>query len=205
MWPEASKEQLTPAQLGVLKRAVRGKQVVDLGAGVWAPLSGLCASLGARLVTAVEMHNFEVDRSTLISRGVRLYRGEIQEFMRTLDGKSIDVALISWPWLSMSPSTVVRMLDRCRTVIYIGKNTDGVRCGGGGEPTHRAFWRELLRRPVVEHASARIQTAIVYGELTEHARPKDAWLDEELAALSSEALEYVERPTCCQDARGAGV
>lgn len=189
MWPESGNERLTPAQLAVLERAVRGKQVVDLGAGVWASLSALCARLGARLVTAVEKQDFEADRSVMIALGVRLYQGEIQDFMRTLDGQDIDVALISWPWLSMAPISIERLLERCRTVVYIGKNTSDVRCGSGKNVAHAAFWQHLTKRAIVETEPDPIQVVTVYGP--PYSSPVDrALIEEERAALSVDVVRY---------------
>ena len=158
---------LTPKQLAAFARHVANRDVTDLGAGdQW--LSRLAVMHKASSVTAVDKEPLKFVRGVVAVNGYfAFYTPEI------------DLAIISWP--SNYRCGLTALIERARTVIYLGKCTDGVACGTP------CLWEHLTRREVLWHEPDRTNTLIVYGPEPCDREP----LLEERAGLNSETvLDY---------------
>src|SRR6185295_6166075 len=75
------------------------------------------------------------------------------------------------------------LVRRANVVIYLGKNTDGTVCGGGG------LWCELIQREILSYEPDPKNTLIVYGP----ARVGRELRGEEFAACNLERIHrYAE-------------
>lgn len=184
--------RLSPEQTEALRRHVKGRVVHDLGAGL-CNLSVALLDLGAKRVIAIEKEKMPVlDRPGLVQVRASFQdaagsedvehawgRAEIErarEFVR-----SIDVAFLSWPPNYPVPG-LLDLLERARSVVYVGKNTDSSACGWG-----RLFRLALIPRRVLAHVPDPKNTLIVYGRV---AGPRRL-LGEEFAALVSAQEQVV--------------
>lgn len=73
-----------------------------------------------------------------------------------------DVAFISWP-VPYDSAELTELERLFKTVIYLGKNTDGLSCGSA------SFWYDMICRPVLGAIEHRENSLIIYG------RPETNW------------------------------
>jgi len=94
--------------------------------------------------------------------------------------ESIDVAFASWP---QNDEDTVRellpLLERAATIVYLGKNTDGVMCG-----TSRLF-HHLAGRVLLGYVPDRQNVLAIYGAPLGRQRAGAELRQEERAGLSA--------------------
>jgi hypothetical protein len=143
-------------------RFVRDQVVHDLGCGDQV-LSRALVRLGAARVMAVDAS----PPTELPGAEITTVRATFQEY---LDGSpQIDVAFVSWP-LNFPEPALLCLVARARTVIYLGKCTDGVFCGWPG------LFRHFLGRKLLAHVPHPVNTLCVYGEPL--VKPREGELEE---------------------------
>jgi hypothetical protein len=82
-------------------------------------------------------------------------------------------------------SGLLWLLSRFKTVIYLGKNTDGRACAWPG------FFDEMSHRPVLDHIPDRRNTLIVWGKKDKNL--KREFLLEEVAGMDwSKCYSFVD-------------
>lgn len=155
---------LTKPQASTLRSFVRGKTVFDLGAGDLS-LAILVKKWGAARVVGV-------DRKRMPSiPGIERIEGD----WAYSDVKEVpEVALLSWPINSPNPR-LLKLVKKSRSVVYLGKNTDGTCCGWPG------LFEHLLERKVLSYKPDRANTLIIYGAAGRH--PRETKLGEEIGGL----------------------
>lgn len=163
-----------------LRPYVQDRVVHDLGCGNLRQVPFLL-SLGAQKVIGIDQEVFH-GFTEFKHPQLEFYR---QHFHEVSD--PIDVAFVSWPvnW----DCGLQHLVQRAKTVIYVGKNTDGLMCGD----LH--FWRTLVSRPVGVHIPHQKETVIVYesGYLDRGLLPEEhaalhldrVWSFEEVLALGN--------------------
>lgn len=153
---------LAPTQKQQLKPFVQGQRVVDLGAGDL-KLANELLRLGAHQILAI-------DKEGMVTRSLRiaLFHGR---FDQVPDSFPLDLVFVSWPpnWRC----DLERLVRLAKTVVYLGKNTDGTMCG-----TPELF-HHLSGRNVLAYVPDPKNTLIVYGSDLVTRRPKG----EELAGI----------------------
>jgi hypothetical protein len=138
-------------QKKALANYVAGHVVHDLGAGDCSLAQELVA-LGATKVVAVDRrlmsgefpHGPQIE---LVGRDFATYATQMPQ---------IDVAFMSWPDKRREPSLYFLIAD-AKTIVYLGKNTDGSMCG---DPE---LFRELGKRKILHYLPERKNTLIIYG------------------------------------------
>lgn len=148
---------LTPEMKAIIERTVRGKRVVDLGAGDLT-YARMLESFGAWVVAVdKDIPGACIKMLSLTkSKTFRLAKARFDEFASS--GSQYDVAFVSWPY---SYDILAACVRPAKSVIYLGLNDDTLTtCGAPG------LWEELKSRcirKVVEHPR---NTLIVYGRHT---------------------------------------
>lgn len=170
--------RLADAMRATLAPFIAGQTVYDLGAGALL-LSRELVALGAARVVAIDRAT-PSDAVLSQARGVEFRCRRFAE----VDILPTDIAFVSWPE-NTDPAGLVELLRPVRTVVYLGKNTDGTACGG----TH--FWRQMLSRPVLACERSRPNDLVVYGPVGEVARPL---VPEEVGALAPEPVWWTDAP-----------
>lgn len=165
--------QLSGEQEKSLVEFVRRRKVYDLGCGPHLRMAKKLVELGARKVVAVDKDWMDKGKLPRIEKR-RVDFGDFRERVRT--------AFVSWPWAT-PPSELVRIVEKAETVIYLGKNFDGVICGD------EEFWGSLARREVLAHVPNKRNTLIVYGKVR---RSKRELLPEEKAGADRNLLWLYE-------------
>jgi hypothetical protein len=154
---------LNKQQAEALRPFVEGHIVHDLGCGDM-ELSGEVYRLGA-----VEVHAIDKDPPLVHPpNGVTFHRARFIEVL-----EPIDVALISWP--PNYECSLDLVVNRARTIIYLGMNFGGTSCG-----TVRLFVT-LARREVLSYVPDRENVLTIYGGSIDHSR---GLTGEEAAGLS---------------------
>ena len=141
--------QLNKTQLGVLAPLVIGKIIHDLGAGDLG-LALELLRLGAAKIIAIDK---EYNRK--IFNGVPPEIELRHQFFQDMHDE-IDIAFVSWP--SNYENGLLEVLMQTKTIIYLGKNTDGSMCGTP------ALFEYLSTRKVEEHVPSRANTLICYTD-----------------------------------------
>lgn len=130
---------ITPEMEVLLRQAVAGKYVWDLGAGDGGH-ARMLLRLGAKHVTLIDkdwhVHHRKPWRCTGTTVDARPYY-EVSDTMVAPP----DVAWLSWPTNTVLHG-LIPILERTPTVIYLGSNTGGTACGSKKLFTHFAG-REL--------------------------------------------------------------
>lgn len=148
--------RLSPAQLETLAPYVRGRVVHDLGAGT-CRLSGELVGLGAAHVVAIDV---QARPRGVLPAGVSF----VQAGFHAVSG-TLDVAFVAWPiqdgfcgCCGFSGSRcLVRALHGARTVVYLGRNGNGIGCGGP------ALFEHFAERDLLAHVPARHNDLLVLG------------------------------------------
>lgn len=159
--------RLDQAQRVALAALVQGRRVHDLGSGTGV-LAKEIADLGASHVVAVDSahHFFSFPHERITWRN--------QDFWDVKD--EIDVAFVSWPSNDVDAAILLASLGRrSRTVVYLGKNTDGTACGA------KPFFSMLLRRRLVIDLPSRYNCLVAVDEPL--SGPPRAPTSDEYAAL----------------------
>lgn len=138
--------RLHAAQAAAFDRAVRGRDVVDLGAGSGL-LSRRALTAGARSVLAIE------PSEDTPPRGVPVAREAAATWAAR--GHAVDVLVLGWAPNYPTPG-FVELVRRAARVIYVGKGV-GYRATGT-----RALWRELVLRAPSAYLPGYRSTLIVY-------------------------------------------
>ena len=108
---------LNTAHRKALRKALRGKIVHDLGAGDL-ELSRELLTLGASRVYAID----KMEHRGRLGRGLHYKRSYFHDLRGPLD-----TIFLSWPInhdVGLAP-----LLRAAKTIVYLGKNTDGMMCG----------------------------------------------------------------------------
>ncbi len=148
--------QLDRKQTKALKALVRGKRVHDLGAGDEL-LAGDLARFGAAEVIAIDEklcnEGWYRERRPL-PKGVIGIKATFEEYAKTVP--DIEIAFVSWP-ANRESHGLLTLVQSARTVVYLGKCTDGVCCGWPG------LFKHFLQRELVEHVPDEYNSLFVYG------------------------------------------
>lgn len=157
--------QLNESQLKALGPLVHGKVIHDLGAGDLG-LALELLKLGAAKVIAIDK---EYNRTSFedVPPEIELRHQYFQDMH-----DEIDTAFVSWP--ANYDNGLLRVLMQTKTIIYLGKNTDGSACGIPD------LFRYLATRKVDTHVPSRYNTLICY---TDHLDEQRQLLHEEAAAI----------------------
>lgn len=168
----------------ILREAVDGRRVWDMGAGAGAHAHYLL-DLGAASVVAVEKerrHQPKEPRAGLEWRQATFQDLHYDTFEM---GESIDVAFLAYP-LNYAVPNLALLLLRARNVVYFGANDGGTACG----------WPDLfmsfLDRPVEAHVTwERPREALtVYGPRTRTRRGLEQYTDEERFVLEGGSIPF---------------
>jgi hypothetical protein len=141
--------RLNDEQQKALRPFVMGRVVHDLGAGDL-KLARVLVQLGAEHVHAIDKHEW-VGRPPSFRKIT--YR---RAYFHDLD-EPMDTIFLSWPSNYENPG-LISHLSHCRTLIYLGKNTDGTMCGTPALFTH------MVGRKLLAHVSDVMNTLIVTGD-----------------------------------------
>ena len=149
----------------LVERVVRDQVVYDFGASDLR-LSCELLRLGASKVIAI-------DKEPVRFRGIPNEIEFRQSLFQDVQDDPIDIAFVSWP--PNHDTGLVPILRRSRTILYLGKNTDGTACGTPG------MFQYLLKRKA-EYLPDRHNTLICYTDfLTVERQP----FPEERASITS--------------------
>jgi len=167
--------QLSSLQEAALRKHVTGKVVHDLGAGDL-ELSHRLIALGAERVVAVD--------KIFICKPWDSRVQIVQDYFHCFHDAP-EVAFLSWPpnWPDHGLNLIVW---RAPTVIYLGKNTDGISCGGP------ALFRDLVEREVLDYSPHPTNTLIIYGEAKFGHQPRPLRGEEKGAIHQERIWDYEE-------------
>lgn len=163
----------TDRMLGVVASHIAGRVVHDLGAGDCVLAITLLSS-GAAAVEAV-------DKESLWS-GIHLPPGGCyhQSAFVNYSPEAIDVAFVAWPENTRSVTTaLLPLLQRAKTIVYLGKNTGGVMCGTP------ALFEHFAGRELLAYEPNRLNVLCVYGDPLGHQRAGAELRQEEVAGLTA--------------------
>lgn len=175
--------RLDDAQWRVFAQHVRGKVVVDLGAGNCG-LAERAASVAKRVVAIDSDHLSSSRFAAVKAAGIEYHQARFEDVAVNLERYAPPgaVAVVSWPWADLShEQALVSILARTGRVLYVGKNTDGTACGGV------RLFEHFLRRKLLAHVSRKRNTLLVLGKATRSLRPPTG---EELGGLSPHPIAY---------------
>ena len=171
---------LSPSQKQQLKHFVQGQRVVDLGAGDL-KLANDLLRLGTTQVLAIDKEGMRTR-----SHRIALFNGR---FDQVPDSFPLDLAFVAWPpnW----KCGLERLVRLSKTVVYLGKNTDGTMCGTA------ELFQDLSRRNVLAYVPDPKNTLIVYGSEQVVRPPKG----EELAGLriSTDLYSFAQAEAAVQE------
>ena len=144
--------KLTKAQEALLQRVVEGKRVYDIGCGDM-ELTHVVARYAKRVNAIDPNYRFKPSTKTIT------FKKLTADSACKVWPSELPVVLLSWP-LSSYIDGVLPLLKRAETIVYIGKNTDGVACG------FVEMWRYLTTRKLVVEIPASHNTMLVYSSDT---------------------------------------
>jgi hypothetical protein len=159
---------LSKAQCKAVRPYVEGRTVHDIGAGDL-EIAKRIIDLGAEHIVAVDKERSPCLPSNRITR----IWSTFEEF-----ADPTPTSIISWPVTCGVPG-LLRIIAGSETVIYLGKNTDGLVCG------FQELWEHLSEREVLAHVPEKENTLIVYGQVQGVLHDP---LPEEWAALHLEKI-----------------
>jgi hypothetical protein len=169
--------RVTPEMEAIIREHVQGKEVWDIGCGVYLGWSHKLLDWGAKEVVAVDKE--EVHPNLYRGRAIRNIRNYYTDLQVPSDG--IEVAYLSWPTNHILHG-LLPILERCRKVIYLGCNYHGSACGWPG--LYRHFWG----REVLGHVEVYQNTLTVYGGPCEPRNATGQLTHEEKCGYSGVAL-----------------
>lgn len=167
---------MTEALLAALGDAVRGKSVLDIGAGD-CQRTRMCLDVGAKSVVAAGP-----DVVPRAARGWTVFQGYIDQYR----GPKPDVVLLSWPTTYRYAGIERHLADT--EVVYIGCNTRGTGCG------HASLWDVLLTREVLCYAPHPRNTPIHYAAASGPPREGLELYPEEASAFYEGFHDYEPHP-----------
>lgn len=145
---------LAPEQKEALARVVKGKRVLDLGAGNLA-LSVEMLDLGAAHVTAVDYVESRHPRALALASRLSIVRAMFHDIHEGLE--PADIAMLSWPQNTTHDAIeIVKILRRHPRLVVISKNTSGVSCGC------TLIYEYLATRELLAYHPRRANTLMVY-------------------------------------------
>lgn len=162
----------TDNQWRLICEAVNDRHVHDFGSGE----GGITHMLSkhAATVVAVDKNNVFARSGSSVSN-IEWIEAWFEDYNTRCD--EVDVAFISWP-LNHRDVALYSLLKRARTIIYLGKNTDGIVCGF--PDMFRMFaWRDLLA-----HIPDRHNTLLILGDPLQRVQERDL-TGEEYAGLTA--------------------
>jgi hypothetical protein len=153
--------QLNIPQLTALRPLVHGKVIHDLGAGDLG-LALELLKLGAAKVIAIDKGynrtNEKYDsKSWNVPPEIEIRHQYFQDM-----NEEIDTAFVSWP--ANYDNGLLRILMQTKTIIYLGKNTDGSACGTPD------LFRYFATRKIDVHVPSRPNTLICYTDHLDEPR-----------------------------------
>lgn len=155
---------LTQERCDAIRPFVKGKTVIDLGAGSLS-LSLLLRGMGASRVLAVDKEPMDKYEGIDIAQK---YFSDVKD--------TLDVAFLSRP-INHFCEGLNEILDRHETVIYLGSNIDGFACGS------LQLFKYLVQRNPIFHMFDGFDTILVYSKeprteslYAEEVAAIDAWL-----------------------------
>ena len=166
--------KLSQAQREALQPYVQGLHVHDLGAGTYPHyMARELLALGATGVTAIDAKESQPpdDPRILVVRA---------DFL-DLVGLSPDVGFVSWP--PRTAEGLLSILEATKTLVYLGKNTDGVSCG------FPEMFQLMTRRRLFVYIPDRQNCLLVVGGYLQRAREPTG---EERAGMHSPSLMFEE-------------
>ena len=130
--------KLTPTQEKLLSKAIRGREVWDLGAGNGS-LSQKCLELKARKVFAIDL-TFPEEWET--HSDIVWFQSEFKD----LEIIPRDTVLISWPWEKTSGRERLYLIaENAQRIIVLAQNHGGTICGSP------ALWQFLQESGWLHH------------------------------------------------------
>jgi len=170
--------RLSKSQYTALAPFVHGKTVHDIGAGDLT-LAGYLLTLGASHIIAIDKNPWK-SKATKNITVIETY------FERYTD--PLDVAFVSWP-INHFDQGLLDLIGAARTVIYLGKNSDGQACG------FPLLFDHLSKRENPVYIAERPNTLAIYGPNFVERPPNG----EERASLSIDermwSYDELEGPT----------
>ena len=163
---------ITTEQAQALRPIIKGRHVTDLGCGDMI-LSAQLKALGAKYVRAIDK---DQPHKLIKKKGLVFQRKEFFD-MDVVE----DIAFVSWPTNRRSRDLSGLVLN-AKTVIYLGKNTDGNACGSAD------LFRVMLLRDLSLHVP-NITNTLIVTERREIERIPRFPLAEEFAALHGQSAD----------------
>lgn len=168
---------ITSGMEPLIKKYVKDRKVFDLMGGEGF-LSVRLQELGARESIVID---YKLNTRFLKSEGLRYYKATMDALKFKDQDAEVngargedDVAFCSWiP--NHQVKGLLRVLSPFKTVIYLGKNTDGTACAWPD------FFRQMRRRRILNYHNDRKNTLIVYGADDGNGNRKQ--LHEEIAGI----------------------
>ncbi len=138
---------LTDEMIATIRPLVQGKTVVDLGAGTCTK-SRLLKEWGASVVIAVDSTEMPPVEG-IEQQCCRFHEAELPA--------EIDVGFVAWPQNYEVPG-LIEILERCRVVIYLGSNYDGMINGWPG------LFEHMLGRALLHDFHIKENSLVIIGE-----------------------------------------
>lgn len=143
-----------------IQKIISGRRVHDLGCGDCV-LARLLLDWGATEVVAVDKDPFKPSPTR---RGLTFTQAYFEYFDSITP--EIDLAFMSWP-SNRQESALLRLTKKAKTVVYLGKNTDGTMCGYPG------LFEHFVTRKLLAYVPERGNTLIILGgPLKKPRRPR---------------------------------
>lgn len=176
--------RMTPEQLEALPSIIQGRHLLDLGSGDL-ERARLCLAHGAASITCIDPTSPLDCEGTPNLLVIQRYAQWALLDSNRAEIPPYDMVLLGWPNNNDNPSPPYIALSAGVPILYVGKNTDGVACGGP------LLWRHLLSREVKRYLPGPRSTLILYGD-PGHERGEGARYHEEAGALTELPLDYSE-------------
>ena len=160
MHPVATKNtkywtRATAAQLRWIEAFCTGKEIIDLG-GRDGSFAYYLLSKGAKKATSLD-HSKRLHR--IIAENLTPHIGTFADFHSAFPNRRWDVGIMSWPVKFASLiGAVIPILDNCKTVVYLGKNSASTQCGS------RDLWEYLVNRELLKHSERKAANMLIYGD-----------------------------------------
>lgn len=148
--------RLSPSQRKALAPLVRGRVVHDLGAGL-CRIAVQLAEMGARRVIALDMFAPPPAVLQKLPANVTFRLGQFED--APVKPRTV---VLSWPSLSLDYEGpgLMPMVRGASRVVYLGKNRDGVSCGG------RPLFEHFAERELLAYEPSPTNNLLVLGRWT---------------------------------------
>ncbi len=158
---------LTPGQEKALKPFIRGKGIVDLGAGDLS-LSKELIRLGAKTVAAYDKDGIPAGYSQDLPKGLTFKKAHFHE----ISMRPFPVLFVSWPVNQPNPSLTVHASFCEEMLIYLGKNDRGTSCG------HPNLFKVMVQRELLAYVPGKKNDLIVTGKFLPQGQTREATPEE---------------------------